>query len=504
MRMPPQITDLDPNWKTCVWTSYGIFDPPIALHSVGNIFQSSSAAPPKPTPTDPEPVVSPTPAKPGQSGGDGIPVVTPPPTSPTDPNGPQDPQDPPNNNNPQDPPVNNNPNPTPGQNPTPNNPGPTNPANNPGNPSPPVITVGPTVIPVDPTGGVIINPGTTLTRGGAPIVISSTTFSIGDAGLTIISPSTSTKIPFGNGPVTVPLGPGNAPVTLDPAGSLVLGGTTLRPGAPAVTVDGTRMSVGSSGVVLVGPSGATSTIPIPAGDPSAPQIITIGSSTFTLANGNVMLAPGITIGFGDPAVTMSGTTFSIGPSGLVVGFLGSSSTVPIPMATQVVTVGSQTYTMYNGELVLAPGTTIGFGDPPVTVSGTTYSIGPSGLVVIGPSGTSTIPVLLSMQVITVGGHTYTMYDGELVLGPGTTLGPGDPAVTVDGTTFSVGPTGVVVLSSGGGTTMPVTATGTGDGSLNVSPTSPYGAAVTGTGAKSKWEWWWGGMGFVVGVLEVVL
>src|SRR5205814_5610289 len=98
-------------------------------------------------------------------------------------------------------------------------------------------------------------------------------------------------------------------------------------------------------------------------------------------------------------------------------------------------------------------------------------------------GTSTIPISLTAQVITVGGHTYTMYNSGLVLGPGTTIGPGDPAVTVDGTTFSVGPTGVVVLSSGGRTTVAVTRTGGGG-----TPTRPNGKISTSAAGRVRREW----------------
>ncbi|KAF2478277.1 uncharacterized protein BDR25DRAFT_309060 [Lindgomyces ingoldianus] len=436
MVMPPQVRNLDPNWNSCAFDMYGIFDPPVALHSVGNIFPTSAIVEPT-SPATAEPVR--TPPQPGQSGTGSVPVVTPPPTNqnPDPPSSSQAPPNtnpnpnpnpntnPPNNNN--DPPsANPNPNssPNPGQNPAPTpTPNPTNPAlNPPSNPQLPTITVGPTVIPVDPSGGLIINPGTTLTRGGAPLVISSTTFSIGDGGLTIISPSTSTNIPFSNNPVTVTLGPGNSPLTIDPAGSVILAlGTTLRPGDPAITVSGSTLSIGPSGIVVIGPQG-TSTIPIPT---SGPQILTIGASTYTLAN---------------------------------------------------------------GALVLGPGTTLSFGDPAITISGTIYSIGTAGVVIVGPSGTSTIPVAISTQVITIGSNTYTMYNGELVLGPGTTIGVGDPAVTIGGTTFSVASTGVVVLSDGGGTTVPVTGTDTGV----VRPTgtsNPTGAATGGGGnVKSEGRW----------------
>jgi hypothetical protein len=183
---------------------------------------------------------------------------------------------------------------------------------------------------VDPTGGVIVNPGTTLTSGGAPITISSSTFSIGTGGLTIISPETSTEIPFDNDPITVPIGPSGAPVVLDPAAStIVLGGTTLTPGGAPITIDDTTLSMGSSGMVVVGPSG-TSTIAIPTAG-ATPTAVTVGSETFPVTGGSVVLAPGTTLGPGEPAVTISGTVFSVGSTGLVVVANGQTSTVPVTL-----------------------------------------------------------------------------------------------------------------------------------------------------------------------------
>ncbi|ORY11324.1 hypothetical protein BCR34DRAFT_601429 [Clohesyomyces aquaticus] len=443
MIMPPQIRDLDPNWKSCSFNQYGFYDPPIAVQSVGNFLPSSVN--PRPTPsTSPEPVHEH--PQPGQSGTDGGAIVTPAPPKPTsdppsksqeppDPNPPNSAQDPGNS----IPSSNPNPgnNPAPGPNPAPNpNPQPT--PNAPSNPSPPVITIGPSVIPVGPSGGLVIDPGTTLSRGGPPVVISSSTFSIGDGGLTVISPTTSTNIPFGNAPITVPLGPGGSPLVLDPAGSIVVSpGTTLRPGDPAITIGGSTLSIGPSGIVVIGHEGSSSTIPIP----GAPvQVLPFGSTAFTLTNGELIIGPGTTIGFGDPAVTISG--------GIIV------------------------------------------------------SVGTAGVVVAGPSGTSTIPFStpLPSQVITVGKSTYTMYSGELVLGPGTTIGVGDPAVTISGTTFSVGPTGVVVLSDGGGTTVSVTTTVAGTGSVSRSG-NPTATAKTGAGVNKESRMLWV-LGLILGLIAL--
>jgi hypothetical protein len=389
--MPGQIRQLDPNWASCEYSSYALFDPPIALKGVPNFLTSSSAAA-EPTPTSVDPGVS---ATPGQSSNDDSPPATskpqpqrptstrvpvepqesdsstpqnpspsfpqdPLPSAPQDPPlstpqapPPSDPQAPPSSD-PQDLPPNNPQNPwispsnsdSPGSPLPSNTPGPlhhdpqdvvtgqhlaTNPAANlAANPTLPVITIGPTVISVDPTGGVIVHPGTTLISGGAPITISSSTFSIGTGGLTIISPETSTEIPFGNDPITVPIGPSGAPVVLNPAAStIIFGGTTLTPGGAPITIDGTTLSMGSSGMVVVGPSD-TSTITIPTTG-ATPTAVTVGSEAFPITRGSVVLAPGTTLGAGDPAVTISGTVFSVASTGFVVVANGQTSTVPVTL-----------------------------------------------------------------------------------------------------------------------------------------------------------------------------
>ncbi|KAL5389083.1 hypothetical protein PMIN06_009606 [Paraphaeosphaeria minitans] len=384
--MPGQIRQLDPNWASCSYDKYALFDPPIALKGVPNFLTSSP--PTDPTTTSPEPIVS---ATPGQSSNDDIPPNTsapqptrsasnpqdpassPRPQDPTrtripsepqvsdpstpqdpSPNDPQDPspnnpQDPsPNNpspNNPQDPspadPQNPSPddptNPAPGntQPPSPNNPqnpgtGPDSVTNPAANPTRQGITVGSNVIPVNPTGGLIVNPGMTLTSGGAPVITGSSTFSIGTGGLTIITPETSTEIPLGNEPITVPIGPSGAPIVIGPsASSVVLSGTTLTPGAAPVVIDGTTLSMGSSGVVVVGDEG-TSTIAIPTGV-AAPTAVTVGDEVFTITSGSVVFGPGTTLTPGDPAVTIDGTVYSVGSTGVVVVVDGQTSTVPVTL-----------------------------------------------------------------------------------------------------------------------------------------------------------------------------
>jgi hypothetical protein len=89
--MPGQIRQLDPNWASCEYSSYALFDPPIALKGVPNFLTSSSAAA-EPTPTSVDPGVS---ATPGQSSNDDSPPATskPQPQRPTSTRVPVEPQE---------------------------------------------------------------------------------------------------------------------------------------------------------------------------------------------------------------------------------------------------------------------------------------------------------------------------------------------------------------------------------------------------------------------------
>lgn len=461
MSMPGQIRQLDPNWASCEFDKYGIFDPPIALHSVANFLTSSAAA--SPTPSSVEPIVS---ATPGQTSNDDSPTATSAPTqtarpsaSSSDPqqsssndvqrpssgsnpqssNDPQPSSDPQSSNDPQsshNPQPSNNPQssnspqpndnpqsgdnsqhpssggaplpstvnsqpssssniPQPGndpespssnQNPQPGNESPRPSSNSPQDPSrptlapidpqdpgqsgkpsnaipsgketvsiatpsgsspdhpdqnpvtntnaipaSPAITIGPTIMPVDPTGGIIVQPGTTLSNGDPPVVVGSSTFNIGIGGLTIISPETSSEIPFGTEPVTIPVGPSSEPAVFDPSAStIVLGGTTLSQGGDPVTVGDNTLTAGPSGVVVVGISGTT-TIALPTASPTSaavPQAVTVGSDVLTVSGDSVVIGTGTTLNVGGTAAIISGATLSMGPDGLVIVSGERTTTVP--------------------------------------------------------------------------------------------------------------------------------------------------------------------------------
>jgi hypothetical protein len=375
MMMPPQIRDLDPNWANCKFDEYASFDPPIALHPA-NMFSSSPTATPV-SETQPEK----TPATPGQVGGGGIPVATPSPGKPQSPDSGQTSDQSPGAQPSQGLPGNK-PNPT--QDLQPNVPTPVSQA---------VVTIGPTTIPIDSSGGLIIEPGVTLRPGDPPTAIDGTTISVGSSGAVIVdSKGTSTiAISAGNSPpraITV----GSSVLPVDPSGGLVIKpGTTLKAGDPPVTIGSTTISLGPSGVVMVDAK-ATLTVPMPvAQNPHA--VITMGSALIPMDSaGGLVIGPGRTLHLSDPPVVIDGVTYSIGVSGLVVIGAQGTSTIAIPTESQLITVGSSTYTLVNGQLVLGAKLTLSGPGGMAIMAGTTVLLKSGSVVVMSGGSTSMIPI----------------------------------------------------------------------------------------------------------------
>ena len=63
LAVPGAIRRLDPRWATCDLSLYGLYDPPVAVSSVGDIFATSAFVPqstPATPPQGPQSIVSPT------------------------------------------------------------------------------------------------------------------------------------------------------------------------------------------------------------------------------------------------------------------------------------------------------------------------------------------------------------------------------------------------------------------------------------------------------------
>lgn len=220
-----------------------------------------------------------------------------------------------------------------------------------------------------------------------------------------------------------------------------IAGTTISAGGPAVTVDGTTISLDQSGALAIGST--TIALKTPPSSPSAKEAFTVAGQTFT-PDPSAFSVAGTVISADGPAVTISGTIISLGQNGaLEIG----SSTISLPtpsdfFPSKIYTVAGETFTP-NPSAFSIDGTTISADGPAVTVGGTIISLGQSGVLAIG---SSTVDLLPSSSVYTVAGQTFTPNPSVFSIA-GTTISAGGPAATVNGTIISLQPSGTLLVGS---------------------------------------------------------
>ena len=202
--------------------------------------------------------------------------------------------------------------------------------------------------------------GTTLTPGARPITISETPISYGPSLLAVGSTTTSLAV---DDPQLLTTNIAGQFFTIKP-NAIEIAGATMTPGAPAVTVSGTPVSLGSSALVI-----GTNTIPFQT-QPAEAFITNAASYPNTAAADAVGLA-GTTLHPGNPGVELDGTVVSLDVGGghLVVG------------SNQAIT-AAPTAVIFAGTTLLTPGA------PGKTINGTLISLNTAGQLVMG---TKTVP-----------------------------------------------------------------------------------------------------------------
>ncbi|MCJ1463653.1 hypothetical protein MMC07_002261 [Pseudocyphellaria aurata] len=221
--------------------------------------------------------------------------------------------------------------------------------------------------------------------------------------------------------------------TADPS-EIAIAGTTLLPDGPGIVISGTSISLAPSGTLFLDGS------PVPlAHDPARPSsfVLTIGGQAVTAKPAGFAFAGTKLVPGGTP-ITISGTPVSLNPSGVL--FIASSSTnllAPISLSKTFM-VGSHTFTADSTGIRFA-GSTLLPGGPAITVSGTAVSLDPSRVLIVGSSRldlSAKAAKTFARDVFTAGGLTFTAESSAIVV-DGTTLVPGEPAVTIAGMPISL-------------------------------------------------------------------
>ena len=196
-------------------------------------------------------------------------------------------------------------------------------------------------------------------------------------------------------------------------------------------------------------------------NPSDPQVyrISIGSHNLAEAitiNGQAQpLSDAISIAGtrltpGAAPITADGTQISLGNSVLVVGSRTFSLALPpVPLITgQATKINGQLIQPLNNGISIAS-QTLTPGAPPITISGTPISLGPSSLLI----GSSSYAIALPRQswipgnVTTINGQVIQPLTNGAISIDGTTLNPGALPITVSGKAISLGSSALIIGSS---------------------------------------------------------
>ena len=162
---------------------------------------------------------------------------------------------------------------------------------------------------------------------------------------------------------------------------IVGAGQTLKPNDPAISIDGTIVSLGQSELRI-----GSSTIALTPEASSLPAlVINAAGQLVTLLSSGVVVA-GATLTPNAPALTVAGTRISLGDNGLVVG--SSTISIPSPSPNPTITIANQVFAISRvADGLVVAGTTLQVGQPAITISGNAIALATSGLII---NGTSTV------------------------------------------------------------------------------------------------------------------
>jgi hypothetical protein len=254
----------------------------------------------------------------------------------------------------------------------------------------------------------------------------------------------------------------------------VVGSQTLIPGSSAIEVAGTTYSLQASGDIAVvnGPSVQITTLASPT--ESAVPIV-FGSLTGMPVSSGAYVVADQTLSRGGSAIEISGTTYSLAPSGESIVVNGETRRVSAIQTTAVqpetVVIGDVTAVpVSSGVYYVIAGQTLSPEGSAVEVSGVTYSLPKSGANVVINGATSYANPASTPASVMLGSLTAASFIGGGYVLASEILSPGGTAIEVSGTTYSLPASGNTVLVNGAPTTVrPAAFTG---------PTSVADAAST--------------------------
>lgn len=285
-----------------------------------------------------------------------------------------------------------------------------------------------------------------ISPGEPAVTISGTPISLASSGVVVIGDST-VSLQQGQTPVPKVFTVADKTFTANPTG-FNIGNSGIGPNSPTVTISGTPIFLGPSGVLVIG-SLTASLLATPTQPPTA-KIFTVGGQTFSADPIGFNVAGSKVIPGGAPVI-LSGTTVSLSPSG-VLNIGDSAIFLPTLQtdASRVYTVGGLALTAESSGAVLIGESTIFPGRLGVTISGTPISLAPFGVLAIG-SSTYTLPIPTTrpdeITVFTAAGLVFTRKSTGLVIFNGTSIIPGGSPISISGTEVSLNTEGSLVVGT---------------------------------------------------------
>ena len=295
----------------------------------------------------------------------------------------------------------------------------------------------------------VYNIGGTDVHAGEVVTISGTVVSAASSGGVLVIGSDTVSIAVPNSAVT--LSTAGRQVIVNPTPAYVVGGQTLAAGGPAVTVDGTRLSLAPSATAIV--VGSKTSQIAAAANPTRGALLTIGSKTFTAdASTRFALGSDVTLVPGGSA-TVEGKTIHLGPSGFLASLAvvdGMTQTLSPPLITPAPAfyMGGNAYGTNGGAAFVVDGQVLTPGGI-ITVSGTPVSFVKEGTAVVVGGFTQRLPQTQAAQapVLDFGGQAYTAQAGSAFVVNGQTLTRGG-VITISGTKVSYASEGTAVVIDG--------------------------------------------------------
>lgn len=260
-----------------------------------------------------------------------------------------------------------------------------------------------------------------LTPGGPAITVSGTRLSLAPSATQVVVGSST----IGLGPVFTPppITFGSQTFTANSASDYIIDRQTLIPGAPAITVSGTPISLAPDATQEVIGSSTIELAPA-----TMPPLLTFGSQTFTANTASDYIIDGQTLVPGAPPITISNTPISLAPGASEVVIGGSTEILRSGLTLPPIIIGSHTFTANNAGAYV--------------IGSQTLTPGASGIVV--PE--SVLSPGASLSVFTVAGQVFTANPTAFSI-DGTTISAGGPGVTIFGTPVSLQASGVLDIGN---------------------------------------------------------